>query len=70
VGLPDVRCAASELVAEEHPATSTQVSATAGAKVRQGMAHSVSDRGVIRGATSKADSVLAGKSLIAPAAMR
>jgi malate dehydrogenase (quinone) len=47
-GLPDTPCAASELFDEEHPATSTAASATAAARFRQVMAHSVSDRAGIR----------------------
>jgi hypothetical protein len=50
--LADTPCAASEWVDAEHPATSTPVSATAGAKFRQVMAHSVADRDGIRGTTS------------------
>jgi hypothetical protein len=47
-----VPCAASEPVDEEHPATSRPASATAGAKFRHVMAHSVADRGGICGTTS------------------
>jgi hypothetical protein len=36
-GAAEIPCAASELVDEEHLATSTPASATAGAKFRQGM---------------------------------